>query len=68
MTNKQTFIKAVKQASKVFVGTQVIAGEVSYIQAVKADILFSVKDYPADANINYTVENSSSCGKFVFIN
>ena len=68
MSNKQTFIKAVKQASKVFVGTQLMAGDLSYVQAVKADVLFAIKDYPADAKINYTVENSHSCGAFVFIN
>ena len=67
MTNKQTFIKAVKQASKVFVGTQIIEGDMSYVQAVKADILYSVKDYPADVIINYTKEDSESCGTMVFI-
>jgi transcriptional regulator of NAD metabolism len=68
MTNKQTFIKAVKQASKVFVGTQVMVGDVSYVQAVKADILFTIKDYPAEAEINYTVQDSDSVGTLVFIN
>lgn len=68
MSNKQTFIKAVKQASKVFVGTQIMAGDLSYVQAVKADVLFMVKDYPADAEINYTVQDSDSVGTLVFIN
>jgi len=68
MTNKQTFIKAVKQASKVFIGTQIIAGDLSYVQAVKADVLFMVKDYPADTEINYTVQDSDSVGTLVFIN
>jgi hypothetical protein len=66
--NKQAFIKAVKQAHKVFVGTQIMAGDLSYVQAVKADVLFMVKDYPADAEINYTVEDSASIGTMVFIN
>lgn len=68
MTNKQTFIKAVKQASKVFVGTQVMAGDLTYVQAVKADVLFAIKDYPADAEINYTIQDSYSIGTLVFIN
>lgn len=67
MANKQTFIKAVKQAHKVFVGTQLMQGDKCYIQAVKADILFMVKDYPADAEVNYTVQDSDSIGSLVFI-
>lgn len=67
MTNKQTFIKAVKQSFKVYVGTQLMQGDKCYIQAVKADILFMVKDYPADAEINYTVQDSDSLGSLVFI-
>ena len=68
MTSKQTFIKAVKKASKVFVGTQVMAGDLCYIQAVKADVLFMVKDYPSEAEINYTTQGSDSIGTLVFIN
>ena len=67
MTNKQTFIKAVKQAFKVYVGTQLMQGDKCYIQAVKSDILFMVKDYPADAEINYTTQHSDSLGTSVFI-
>lgn len=67
MTNKQTFIKAVKQAFKVYVGTQLMRGDKCYIQAVKADILFMVKDYPDHAEINYTTQHSDSLGTSVFI-
>lgn len=68
MTNKQTFIKAIKEASKVFVGTQLVEGNLAYVQAVKADILYSVKDFPSDAEMNYTIQDSSSGGSLVFIN
>ena len=68
MTNKQAFIKAVKQAYKVYLGTQLVEGELCYIQAVKADILFMVKDFPADTEIKYTTQYLESLGTTVFIN
>jgi len=59
MINLTQFKKDIRNATAVYAGTQLLEGDLVYVQVVKADVYFAIKKYPTDVCINYVMRDDN---------